>query len=449
MKNLLVKFNLLIIMLAFSAGVIFFVCAFNAKLPAGVTVNGVDVGGKTRAEAAEAVRAEIITELKQKSLTVNGREQKYVFTYPEISFKDNLQTLLREVKKGRAYTAEVSYYLNGISEITARICVDESVPAVEPFAIFNTEGEAFTYCEGNDGLKANRLKLLSDVRASLNGDFNAVDIEFKTVKRTVSFEKIKYDTRLISSFTTYYDGENYARAHNIALAAQKINGTVLKEGEGFSFNGAVGKRTAARGFRTAKIIENGEFVSGVGGGVCQVSTTLFNAALLAGCTVTEFHPHSLAVSYVPPSFDAMVSGEYCDLKFVNDTGYTLYIRAKTGKNSVTFNVYGRGDGAQYGYSSVVTGSIAAPVEKTSDSALVRDGKNGVISEGYLTINRGGETKTVLFRRDKYAPVKRIELEQSEEQVEEQKEEATTVVIPSVVEESFCAVFPRKNFDKIN
>ncbi len=405
-------------MLALSAGIIFFGCAFLGKLPKGVTINGIDVGGKTQAEALSLVRGDVVNCLKEKSLTVHGKQKDYVFTYPEISYKDNLQKLIKTVKKGTQYTAEVSYHLNGVSEITASICSDESLPVIEPYAIFNTEGEPFNYFEGSDGTRADRVKLLYDIRASLEGDFCDVYVSVKTVPRTVSQEAVKYNTRLLSTFTTRFDGANTARAHNIFLAAKSINGTVLQNGESFSFNGTVGARTADRGFKTAKIIENGEFVEGIGGGVCQVSTTLFNAAMLAGCDITEFHQHSLAVSYVPPSFDAMVSGSYFDLKFENRTGYTLYIRAVTGANSITFNFYGRGDGAQYGYSSVVTGSISPAEETTKDPLLVKDGKCGIISEGYLTINRNGVSTTKLFRRDKYAPVKRVTLEATQTEEEE-------------------------------
>lgn len=414
MKKILLRLNLLIVMLAVSAGFIILGCAFFGRLPKNVIVNGVNVGGKTRTEAAQLIRGDIISGLKEKRLTITGEKKTYTFTYPEIYFKDNVQKLLKGVTKSGEYYAEVSFYLNGIDEITESICKNESTPLVEPFAIFNTEGEAFTYVEGNDGVYADKNKLSEDIRASLSGGFGEVSLSFKKVARTKSMHTVKYDTRIISSFTTFFDGSNTDRSHNIALAAQKINGTVIDNGQSFSFNGVVGQRTKERGFRSAKIIENGKFVQGVGGGVCQVSTTLFNAALLAGCTMTEFHAHSLAVGYVPPSFDAMVSGSYYDLKFVNNTGHKLYIRAKTKENSVTFFIYGRGDGAQYGFSSVVTGNIAAPVEKTNDLSLVASGKDGVISEGYLTVTKNGVSTTKLFRRDKYAPVKRVELDNAEE-----------------------------------
>ena len=232
-------------------------------------------------------------------------------------------------------------------------------------------------------------------------------------EHTVS-EDEKFEVTLLSSYTTYFDSGNGARCHNIRLAASLIDGAVLENGEIFSFNAVVGQRTAERGFERAAIIENGEFVEGTGGGVCQVSTTLYNAALLAGCRIKEYHPHSLAVSYVPPSRDAMVSGTFFDLKFENVTGSTLYLKAITGENYVRFRVYGRDFGVRYDLSSEVTGSIAAPEEFTDDIALVREGKDGIISEGYINITQDGVTRRIFLRRDKYSPHKKITLKTEEE-----------------------------------
>ena len=142
---------------------------------------------------------------------------------------------------------------------------------------------------------------------------------------TVS-QKEKFDVRLLSSFTTRFDGGNAARSHNIRLAAKLINGSVVKNGETFSFNATVGQRTPERGFKRAKIIENGEFVEGIGGGVCQASTTIYNAVLTAGLKIEEWHRHTLKSSYVKPSFDAMVNSNGADLVFVNDTASPIYIR---------------------------------------------------------------------------------------------------------------------------
>ncbi|MDE6613517.1 MAG: VanW family protein, partial [Clostridia bacterium] len=378
------KFNLLIIMPALVAGFIFIFCGFAKKLPADITINGVEVGRKTRTQAVALVREDIEKQLKQRSLIIVGAKKNYVFTYPEIGYKDNLQKLIKSVKKHGRYTARVTYYLNGINDIASAVCEDESSPAIEPYAIFNNYGTPFTYVGGSDGVRADRAKLLNDIKASLEGGFEKVTVKTVPVKRRTDMKSVMEDTKKLSSYITYFDGENISRSHNICLAADKINGTVLKNGESFSFNATVGERTEARGFKTAKIIEKGEFVEGVGGGVCQVSTTLFNAAVSGGLKITEFHPHSLSVSYVPPSCDAMVSGTYFDLKFENVTGYTVYIRARTGKNFVAFDLYGRGDGAKYSLSSRVTGSIPAPEETTDDETQLKTGKDGILSEGYLT-----------------------------------------------------------------
>ncbi len=394
---------------ALVAGVIFIFCGFAKKLPSDIIVNGVEVGGKTQAQAVALVRESIEKDIKQKNLTIVGAKKNYVFTYPEIAYKDDLQKLIKTVKKHGRYSAHVTYYLNGVNDIASAICEDESSPVTEPYAIFNNYGTPFTYVGGSDGVRADRAKLLTDIKASLEGGFERVTVKTLPIKRKTDMKSVLEDTKKLSSFTTYFDGGNESRSHNIRLAADKINGTVLNNGESFSFNATVGERTEARGFRTAKIIEKGEFVEGVGGGVCQVSTTLFNAAISGGLKINEYHPHSLSVSYVPPSCDAMVSGTYFDLKFKNVTGYTVYIRARTGKNFVAFDLYGRGDGAKYSLSSTVTGSIPAPEEITDDETQLKTGKDGILSEGYLTVTRNGITKTTLFRKDKYSPVKRVVL----------------------------------------
>ena len=230
----------------------------------------------------------------------------------------------------------------------------------------------------------------------------------------------KFNVELLSSYTTYFDGKNEARSHNIRLAATLINGKVLQNGEVFSFNEAVGQRTEGRGFKRAAIIENGEFVEGVGGGVCQVSTTLYNACLLSGCQIVEYHPHSLAVSYVPPSRDAMVSGTFFDLKIKNTTGSTVYFKSVTGNNFVSFKVYGRNFGVKYDLSTFITGTIEAPEEFTDNAELVRAGRNGTVSEGYLTVTKNGFTRVIFLRRDKYSPQKKITLKM-EEQIDENPE----------------------------
>ena len=215
----------------------------------------------------------------------------------------------------------------------------------------------------------------------------------------------------LSSFTTCYSEGNAARAHNIALAARKLDGAYIRAGGVLSFNAAVGERTARAGFAEAPVIRGGEYVSGVGGGVCQVSTTLYNAALLAGLSAAEVHPHSLAVGYVPPSRDAMVSGADCDLKLKNDLagGVRIAVHAEAGQ--LTVSVYGRRSPYRYAIESAVTAVLPPPapeVRQGQRERELRPAKEGMVSEAYL-IRRGpgGAQTRTLLRSDRYAPVRAV------------------------------------------
>ena len=147
----------------------------------------------------------------------------------------------------------------------------------------------------------------------------------------------------LSSYTTYFNQEEKDRSQNIAIAASLIDGIILQAYGEFSFNQTVGRRTAETGFKQAKIIVNGEYVLGVGGGVCQVSTTLYNAALKSGLTVTEFHPHSLRVGYVAPSRDAMVSSQ-SDLKLYNPYSHPVRLQATVFEGGVKVACFGKNEG---------------------------------------------------------------------------------------------------------
>ncbi len=219
-------------------------------------------------------------------------------------------------------------------------------------------------------------------------------------------------------FTTYYSSSE-ERISNIKLASQKINGVFLDVNEEFSFNEVVGERTIKNGYKNSKIILGGKFTDGVGGGVCQVSTTLYNAVLLAGLKVTESHPHSLAVSYVAPSFDAMVSFNLADLKFINNTGYPVLIKAFANDYMLTVSVYGKTMQENYVRSSIITGELPAPKEETfidlnneypdinfGEQKVVSYSKKGLTSEGSLIKMINGKPVSIIkIRKDTYRGTK--------------------------------------------
>jgi vancomycin resistance protein YoaR len=144
---------------------------------------------------------------------------------------------------------------------------------------------------------------------------------------------------LYSSYTTYYGGVPN-RIHNVQLVAHLIDNTLIAPGKEFSFNATTGERNEAKGFLDAPVIINGELQSGLGGGVCQVSTTVFNAAYEGGLSITARTNHALYISHYPQGRDATVNYPDTDLKFVNDTGHWLLLRTFVSSSSLTVNLYG-------------------------------------------------------------------------------------------------------------
>lgn len=146
-------------------------------------------------------------------------------------------------------------------------------------------------------------------------------------------------TGLYSSYTTYYGGVPN-RIHNVQVVSHLVDNTLIAPGKEFSFNGTTGERNAAKGLLEAPVIINGELQNGLGGGTCQVSTTVFNAAYEGGLPITARTNHALYISHYPQGRDATVNYPDIDLKFVNDTGHWLLLRTFVSSNSLTVNLYG-------------------------------------------------------------------------------------------------------------
>lgn len=182
------------------------------------------------------------------------------------------------------------------------------------------------------------LKLQEFVRQPpADGIFRLV---LRKTKPEVSTEDLQGINARIGSCTTRFSSRNRDRAHNLRLVARKLNGAFIPPGAVFSFNERVGPRDDDAGYRKARIYANGRITEGIGGGTCQVSSTLYNAALLAGLTPVARSHHSMTVGYLPPGRDATVNYGTIDLKLRNDTGAPVYIRAGTTRSRLTVSIYG-------------------------------------------------------------------------------------------------------------
>ena len=221
----------------------------------------------------------------------------------------------------------------------------------------------------------------------------------------------------LSTFTTRYDVSDVDRTTNLRLACQKINGTVLLAGETFSYNDVVGARTVAAGYKNAKIYEAGQVVDGLGGGICQISSTLYNAALQANLEIVERRNHQFVTSYVPAGRDATVVYGSTDFKFKNTRQYPIRIVATANAGIATISIYGIKEENEYTFkfSTKTVSTIPYSTQYIDDSTLPQGtevvkqkGANGLITETYITKLLNGKTiSTELLSRDTYSAMTRI------------------------------------------
>ena len=244
-------------------------------------------------------------------------------------------------------------------------------------------------------------------------------IPLKTLYPSVTTNEIGREAfpDLLATYSTSYATSNANRSTNIALAASKINGTVLMPGEEFSFNGTVGKRTAANGFKTATVYSNGQVTTDYGGGICQVSSTLYNSVLRANLEITNRTNHTFTVGYVPIGLDATVSWGSPDFKFKNSRNYPVKIVATTANKKLTISVYGLKEDVEYEVElvSYKTGTVPYSTVYTTDSSLgkgktkvVQSGSNGATSVAYKILKLNGkEVSRTLLSKDTYSPHNQI------------------------------------------
>jgi vancomycin resistance protein YoaR len=214
-------------------------------------------------------------------------------------------------------------------------------PAVDATAV--VKGRKVRIAPSKQGFGLDMPRLLSDMDyVAAQPGLREVVVPVTVLEPTVTTDQITALglEGLGSQFTTYFDQTNKPRAQNIVQAAKLVDGTVIKAGTVFSLNDTLGPRTVNRGFDYAPVIDNGVLRLGVGGGLCQFATTLFNAAFLAGLPIVERHPHDFYIDHYPIGRDAQVAYGSQDLRFRNDTGHALLLRCWAGGGQVTVVLVG-------------------------------------------------------------------------------------------------------------
>lgn len=260
---------------------------------------------------------------------------------------------------------------------------------------------------------------IEEAKEILKEDKETYEIPLKITKPRVAVKDLgdKLFKQTLSKYTTIYDAGNTNRASNIALAAKTINGTILLPGETFSYNGTLGNTTKEKGYKEGGAYVGGKVVQAYGGGICQVSTTLYNAVLYANLEIVERYNHSYAVSYVPAGRDATVSYGGKDFKFKNTRNYPIKIVANAKNGVVSISIAGIKEEKEYEIeltSTVLSTTPCSTVYENNSSLaegkqkIIQKGHSGLKSIAYKIVKYNGKTisKTVLSK-DTYKPMNKI------------------------------------------
>lgn len=394
------------------------------KIYDGISISGVSVGGMTKEEAEKTVLLALQDTLDEKEIIVHAGDNSFPLSYRSFSAKYNVSAAVEEAyqlyrsgtvkeryKQIKAmekngvdislpYTFDENAVKNAVLEIEKQVAVEPKDSTI------TRENGTFTITEEESGIdlavSETTTKLLAMVQAQQSGDMEAEFIEIPPKVTKAENEKA---TTLIGSFYTNFSSGAVGRNENLRVGCANINGTVLLPGEVFSMNEGLGPQTYANGYRNAAVIVNGKLEDGLGGGVCQITTTLYNAVIFAELEVVERKNHSLPVAYVPLGRDAAIAGDYTDFKFKNNTEYPVYIEAYLDGNKLITNLYGNeihSSSRKVEFEKVMIGTIAKPAEIVTEDPNRPEGEREITYTGKVgykveTYKNTYENNTLLSR----------------------------------------------------
>ena len=417
------------------------VCAAGETILKGVSIDKLDVSGMTREEALAALESyeknlggqsiklgigDNVIEAKLSDLGVTFDNEDLVDEAIGVGHAGNIVKRYKDQKdlQHSGKTFPLSWQTN---EDTVRTYVENNCTKYDKKAqnaSLTRENGAFNFVAGTEGLELNvdsAVRTISDyLENSWTSDNTEVlNLETQVTEPEGSAEELANIKDLLGSFTTSFSTSSSNRCKNVSSGASHINGTVLYPGEEFSAYETVAPFTEANGYAMAGSYLNGEVVDSMGGGICQVSTTLYNAVLRAELNVTERSPHSMTVHYVDLSEDAAIAGTYKDFKFVNSTEYPIYIEGyTTSDKKITFNIYGketRDKNRTISFESQMVSETPATTILQEDAgqgigykAVSSKGSSGYVAELYKIVKVNGvETDRIKVNKSTYKGTNRV------------------------------------------
>lgn len=346
-----------------------------------VSVDGISITGMSREEARQTLIDHYPWAMK-----AQYQDDTYEIT--------NLMTVKIDGLLDEIYSSEPKniYTLDASGLDTA---VDQEIESMKArwnkaakngsISSYDASSDSFTFAGEQTGIAINEEQLKSDIQSALSAkQFDKViTVSASEVQPEYSTAAAKQKYKTIGTYTTNTTS-NSKRNTNIRLAAEALNGTIVGPGQEVSFNDTVGQRTEAKGYQGAAAYNNGEVVQEIGGGVCQVSTTLYNAALKAGMKISMRRSHTFEPSYVTPGMDATVSWGGPDFRFINTSSSAIGIKASYSNQTVTVSIYGvpvLEDGVTYSLEATKTETFDLPEPHYEEDQTLQPGQEVVKSKG--------------------------------------------------------------------
>lgn len=436
---------LLLIVVGIIGGLYYMSSYMDEKVVLNTTFEGESITGLTKEELKSKISQRVDEENTGSiTLILNGERETFMWKNLGVTYESNgivneifeeqdgnlierIEFLLKRKELPKDYTLQ-PMFRKSTFERTIQNSYDILINQPKD-ASYYIEDDKVIVSGGINGRVIDIESLSNEVVEAVKLEKDAVIIPIKETRPSITKEDIEKlgIKEVIGEYKTYFNSGEKNRTTNVKLSAKSIDGVVLKPGEVFSYNKTVGPRTHSRGYKEAFIYVDGKVEEGLGGGICQVSSTLYNTVLYSNLGIVERHQHGLPVSYVPVSRDATVAWGYLDFKFKNTTDHHIYIQSKTKGNQLIIRIFGTKEGEEEVvlYSEKIQ-SVAPPVEEKIDSSLERGqeiveskGSYGYKSKAWKVIKKDGKViSRKLLSSDYYKPKPKVILKGPEVNNEE-------------------------------
>lgn len=441
LQSLLFMVIAMLIIFVMSGFVSVYQAVDNKLFADGVYIDGIDLSGKSYDEAQQLLEENALKALNDMQMTLAYEGEETIFDSHDlgisIDYKDTLDNIYQynrddadSLEQRFDKTAELSKDKHNISPVE----IDDSKinktiedyaarykkDAVEADAIFDSSTRTFTFTEEENGTYIDAGLLVSQIKSKVkDNDFSPLEVDSEVIYPHVKLSDLQNNMGRVAAYETIAD-DNENRNVNIQLMCDAVDGLEIKPGQVLSINELVGKRTEAKGFKAAPAIVDGLAQDDIGGGICQLAGTLYNAALLADMEIVERVNHTWPSNYLPIGQDSTLNWDDKDLKIKNTTEYSLFISARLENQKVKVSIYGKPlePGVTIKVQNEIVEELQPPKTEyryTSEmpvgfSETIRKGRTGYNVKVYRIYYKNGiETDRVLISWDRYPPLGKIVL----------------------------------------